>query len=283
MARYRKDFPDVTTLVNYASPTQRGQAYSSGRECKWAGGYTLADAQSKVLTSDACPDNAMAKAKDLVAKVNATFTGRRAKAWVPSVCGAYPIVADALAGFPTPMRTQQAIEKPTAPLNVYIESSVSAGVSIDELYSRAAAITAFVLKVSQTRPVNLYLFAAWSMSTQRYDEVIWTVKLAGNPVGLYQLMNTMGAVCFNRMVNFNVTGNVHRELAPVSQGVFDHDSYSWAHDSGHRATNLRREFGLTDADLLIERGYLDDAGLFGSDPVAWVHKQVDKYRHTEDV
>jgi hypothetical protein len=275
-------FPSITAACEYA---KGGAWFSRGGE--WEGGYTNQKAIDAVLDGNACPQNALDRAKALVSKVNASFTGRTAPVWKPSVCGAYPMVPDALAGFPTPMRQQMHEEKPTAPLNVYIEAAVSCGVEVDELYSRAAGITAFILRLSQTRPVKLHLFAAWNMYTKNNDEVFWSAPLASNPVGLYQVMNTMGAVCFNRPVNFNISSNIHKALSLAGKRkgyrpIDNDEGFGWAGGSDrNRDTLIRAEFGLTKHDIIMQRGYLTDAYEFGSDPVAWVNKQVDLYRHVE--
>ena len=49
-------------------------------------------------------------------------------------------------------------------------------------------------------------------------------------------------------------------------------------NGGTRERILRERMELQPKDVLIQGGYLPDARLMDSDPVAWVHKQLEAQR-----
>src|SRR4029077_8682402 len=75
-----------------------------------------------------------------------------------SVVGFIPNVPAVIAGRPDCMYNRGWIEEPNAvaPLSVYVETTVSAGVSDREIINRGIAVLAFVLAMESVRPVDLY-------------------------------------------------------------------------------------------------------------------------------
>jgi hypothetical protein len=129
------------------------------------------------------------------------------------------------------------------------------------------------MRMSEERPVELHAFAAWALTSQRRKEMFWSVKLDSTPISIAQVVNTIANVSFTRAINFAT-------CRCVAGDIQDYDSFSWAqerHKDG-RKEGIRARFNLEPQDIIVERGYLDDAALMGSDPVAWVHKQLEKQR-----
>jgi hypothetical protein len=240
---------------------------------RWAGGKTLQHACDVVMSGAAHDDAVMREARELYDKVDASFRDRETHAWMPSVAGAYPIVAELLQGVPDYMRAQQPVESDTAPIKIYIEASISAGVSQHEITRRGVALTALAMRMSEERAVEVHMFSGWKLYTKASRYCIWDTKLDVTPISLTQIINTIAHTSFMRMINFAT-------CRFMAGSISDRESFGWAFERHKvsRKEGLRERLGLEPQDIIVERGYLDDAQLMARDPVEWVHAQLEKQR-----
>jgi hypothetical protein len=82
--------------------------------------------------------------------------------YVPSVAGAFPVVADYLAGMPECMRRMQDVDGTTNPIRIVVNMTSSGGVRDEQLLQRGVTILAFVMAVAQSRPIELQAFTGVS-------------------------------------------------------------------------------------------------------------------------
>jgi hypothetical protein len=261
-----KHFDSVSALLSVA----RGGRWDTDNrsDIDWAGGYVLDNVRR--IQHGASEDD-MRPARELLEQIDASFRDRETHAWMPSVAGAYPIVAELLQGVPDYMRAQRPIESDIAPVKLVIETAISAGVSHAQQARRGAAISALVMRLSEERPVELWAFNGMKNDNTKNNVVI-SAKLGVAPLNLSECVAVLASVGMARSVMFNVM--------TVLDGR-NNGGIGWAFgrpNEDTRARALRSAMQLEPRDVLMQGGYLPDAALMNSDPVAWVHAQLEKQR-----
>lgn len=276
---YMHRFDSLEDFLNKAQ-TPGLMDWSRGGRDKWAGGETIAQACKSTLTATAATPY-MPQAQALLDKIDASFRDRDTLTWMPSVCGAYPIVAEALMGLPESMRTRMPVESDIAPINIYLEMGVSCGVRKEELVKRGIALAALIMRMSEMRPVQLKLFGAWELHTHNNNWIFFDIPMSSTPVSVAHVLSTIAHDSFMRTLNFGVCDWIARKVA--NRKIDFNESFGWAFGSptgeaDKRRAGVRDRFNLNPQDIVIQCGYLDDAQLMNSDPVAWVHAQLEKQR-----
>lgn len=259
-------------LDDVAKAIGRNEARKPGAsDWKWAGGRTLK--QSIDYCSHGASEKEMEPARKLMDKIDASFREREKHAWLPSVAGAYPIVPEYLMGMPENMRMQQPQEDETAPIRIFIEPTVSSGVSNEELVNRGAAIAALAMRLSEERAVELYVCNGLNAANSRTG-VVSAVRLDTSPINLSQIIAVLADESFIRQIVFSHT-SYHSGAEKYVIGT------NWIGSmpgSSSHIDAMNKCLGITKPDIFIEGGYLPDAHLMAQNPVAWVHQQVEKFR-----
>jgi hypothetical protein len=274
--------PANTTFKRYMSvgelldDTNGVRPVSDVMNSGWAGRYyTMHDAINYMQGGATHVE--MKPALEIINKVDASFRDREVSAWQPSVCGAYPIVADYLMGLPESMRERKPQESDIAPIKLVIETSISSGVTERENMQRGAALAALVMRMAEMRPVELYFFYSGRFKKSNCTSS-FMVKVDSTPVSLSHVVASF-SLTFCRQIVLSLAHKL--ASAPVSEAIF------WGYGApsldGVREKKLRELMGLVPPDIFIQGGYLPDAQLMGSDPVAWVHKQLEKQRAIDDM
>lgn len=217
----------------------------------------------------------MKPALALIDKVDASFRDRDIQVWTPSICGAYPIVADYLMGIPDSMRMRKPLDSDVSPIRLVIESAVSAGVSEEQLKKRGAALAALVMRMCEARPVELWVCLADCGNMGYRANTVYMARLNSTPVSMSETVAVLGSIQFMRIINFSLSNYVGQNSRYAGSG--------WAFgspgpDGNERSKKMRKVMDLDPQDILIQAGFLPDASLLDSDPVAWVHKQLEKQR-----
>jgi hypothetical protein len=195
-----------------------------------------------------------------------------------SLVGFVPNVPAALAGHPESMFNRGFMESPTvnSPLTIYVETTVSAGVSQSELINRGVCILAFVLAMEQVRPVDLYIALPHSHSRKPgvYCPVI---KIASRPMDLGRAVWMLTDPCFARRC-FHTAIN---ELSGAGQRCGE-GPWAWGSSplDANYEKNVRELLEMHPDDLFFKGGYLYDS-LMRTDPIAWVQKMVNQHLHIQ--
>lgn len=268
-----KQFASLQELFVYA---KRGNYNSSNGGSNWAGGDIHAAVES-ARAGTLVQDRAIKLATALMEKIDASFRDRDTQQWLPSIAGAYPIVPDWLHGRFDSMRARTVVENDVAPVRIFCECSVSAGVSHAELEKRGTAMAALVTRMSEERPVELHMFAALQYPSSE-TTVLWNVQLDSHPVSLNQVLMTFAETAFIRAINFSTGYGIAKENGRSQMGSSIGWGYGAPSNGGSRERILREKMELQPKDVLIQGGYLPDAYLMNHDPVAWVHKQLEQQR-----
>lgn len=278
-SEYMQEFDSLGTALAYAAHGR----YIPSDDLSWAGGLYIADAIHGTQRGTIVKQSTLASAMLLLDKIDASFRDRDVQTWQPSIMGAYPIVPDYLMGRIDAMRMKQQEESAVAPIKVYIECAVSAGVTHDQLIRRGTAIAALLMRMNEERPVELYMFAAWNLYTCKNHKCMWTMRLDSTPISVSQVLHCIAEPTFLRMINFSISDRLARENGDnIRWGL---EAMGWAFEKDHstsndnaRETALRERFRLEPQDIVVQRGFLPDAALMDRDPVAWVHAQLEKQR-----
>jgi len=194
-----------------------------------------------------------------------------------SLVGFVPNIPAALAGHPEAMFNRGYMESPTvnSPLNIYVETTVSAGVSQQELINRGVCILAFVLAMEQIRPVDLFIALPHSHS-RRPGVYCPVIKIASRPMDLGRAVWMLTDPCFARRLFHTAINQLSG--AGVRCGV---GPWCWGDpQSANYEKNFRELLEMQPDDLLFKGGYLYDE-LMRTNPVAWVQKMVNEHLHTQ--
>lgn len=211
------------------------------------------------------------EARKLFLKIDTAFRDRTRQEWLPSVGGAYACVPEYLQGQPEHMRTMHDTVSDKAPITYWIEAVVSQGVGVGALKMRAAAIAALIMRTSEERPVELNVFTGGKPADGQ--DYLFVAPIDSHPVSLVETLGALGTREYCRTINFTL-------LAKYS---IPSRSIGWAcgYPGEKREKKLREIFHADPQDVVIQGGYLPDEALMQSDPVAWVHKQLDKQREVQ--
>ena len=238
------------------------------------GGYKSTREACEYIRQGATPQECE-RTQALLSKINDTVQHRQKMQTVAAPSGSRVVVPDVLAGMPFPMRRRVSVSHDLAPVRIVVETLVSSGVTVRQLEKRGAALAALAMRLSETRPVELW--ASWGGRIRRHD-AIGRVKLDTNPLTLAEVVAVVTTPLFARNV-------VYAQNLTQAGETYEYESWDWAWnrspDNEARDTRMREALRLEPQDIFIPGGYLSEADQFASDPVAWVESYVANQRETE--
>lgn len=121
----------------------------------WIGG-TLEDARRYATEGDV---SMVEEAEFIVGRLDAELALEDlTDAWQPSVCGVIPLVPAYLAGAPEAMLAKSQTLTDKSEVEIWVSTTVSGGVSTDEMKRRGTVLLAFAMAVQRVRPVRLVAF-----------------------------------------------------------------------------------------------------------------------------
>jgi len=121
---------------------------------------------------------------------------------VMDVCGGCPQVPAYLLGEPEHFATVRAVESESGPIRVVYDPTSSASVDAESLLKRGAAAAAFVLALSATRPVELWVTSSIDGSS------VPMIRLGTSPFVTSEVAFAVGHVAFARQLIYG-WGRVH--------------------------------------------------------------------------
>lgn len=235
------------------------------RGTDWNGQESWQEARTNVLKGklDVVP-----KADKLIDQLTGDSIELEQTRWELSMAGAFPCVPAFLADSPESMFNQVRSPSETAPVRVFASVCCSAGVDVADLEKRGTTILALCMKLSNVRPVELYVYAdmggtGWA--------AIPMVKVETSPLDLSTATYALSSAAFLRQLCF-----------------------SWAHPKGWSgqwawdesptsASSIRKTseaLGVGADDLLIPGGYSSDPLI--NRPVEWLNEQIARFTATHE-
>lgn len=193
----------------------------------------------------------------------------------PAVQGYVPIVSAVIQGHPEAflIRYRDENQSMNTPIAVYIDTIVSGGMSDAEITNRGIAITAFVMALQITRPVELHACAIGDpRDRSRAHGAV--VRLGTTPINLGQALWTLTSNDFCRQLGFSAM------MQAAGHGGSIGWSWNYYPGDANYAENMRLAMGLNADDVYICGGHVLDK-LLRSDPVAWVKQMIEKHCNKE--
>lgn len=234
-------------------------------------GGTTEEAIEKAATG--ATEKELKSTRELLAKVDAALRGREAPLWQSSVAGAYPCVPDYLNGMPENMRARVMTESDRAPVRLFVEVVVSAGISVETLRKRGAALAALAMRLSEERPVELHLL--WGCRAGG-KQVVGTVQVGTAPVSAAEIaFMTADPKCIRNLAFVSI----YAHTAKTNTGFID-----WALGTPTDKTRneaIREALGCSEKDVFLPGGYLSEKDEMFTDPVAWVNKYLNAQREVD--
>lgn len=242
-------------------PQEYRRMYDDHRS-NWAGG-NFEQALHKLNNGDTTN---LAKAQAIVDKMaNEQLFSMGQPVIESSLIGMAPNVPNALMGHPYEMYNIVESEQQSmlTPLRIFVETTVSAGLSNSELTNRGVAVMAFALAMSIVRPIELYAASFGHLESISHTKVYGTiVRIPTAPLDLERAtyMLTGNGYCRKlAFTNMNWQAQITREQSiPFPRG--------------------RRDLCMCEpTDVLIQGGYLTDT-LMLQNPIQWVKNMIAKHR-----
>ncbi|HWG89155.1 MAG TPA: hypothetical protein VN679_15325 [Candidatus Acidoferrales bacterium] len=236
--------------------------------------------ESKTYFLHGAGEDELSASRKLLNQIDVAVHGVQGEVWKPQVYGAYPVVADYLAGDPMCMRNKEWDETDVAPVRIILNTAVAAGVEADTIARRAAASAAFAMKLSERRPVELWISTALHNMRLKTD-VGFRVKL-DMPMNLSQVV-----AAYDRSVSRVLTSPILELLANNDDpnATESCDGYSFelngfnANRGGrHMYMKAFRDYmNLSEDDIVLDAGILTDCEAIDRNPVEWVKSMLIKY------
>lgn len=254
-------------LIDFLKDAEK--AGSSGRHSSdWYGNLTWDQTVNKTRKGD---DSLVPMAQELIDQLEQADIEVPHREWTPDVYGAYGIVPDALAGSPVPMRRLTMHPTEVAPINIYVSTTSSAGISADVMLKRGVTILALCMKLQQIRPVSLYLLAETHGKTD--GEFLQVIKLDSQPIGLAIACFTLTAVGFARHLTYR-----NAEKIDSFNGAWPN---RYASGGSSWVTHVKEVLCMTESDLYIGAARAWDDLV--TKPVEWINAQIKKLIDTGDL
>lgn len=203
-------------------------------------------------------------------RVDATFERPR-REWLEAPMGAYPIVPDVLRGYPMSMRQLSAAGLEQSPMRIVLDCTAAQGVPDDLLLKRGFTIAALVLRLMETRPVQVE--AGYGVLVDMAPQFLANqmILVAMKPTDMMKEVAFMtGGNCFTRHMG---------PLAAVIHGRASTDSdlhWLWrSEEQGDRyAQRIRQAMHLKHEDLYIPPASYWDIQQLESNPGAWLRRAM---------
>jgi hypothetical protein len=269
----RHDRAFASRVARFANAGALADATKGLRDYTSAGswtGYESAE-QARVSARRGRPE-AVAAAQALLDQVDAAGIQTYRPRWQADVMGALPDVPRYVAGAPDCMMRPDRRESESAPIKVFVSVCVSAGVSATGLQARGNALLALALKLSQSRPVELWLYADMGAGAGRGEKraIIPMVAIPTGPMDLAAASYAMTApgflrqLCMTYAMPEGFTGDWAWDSSP------SHSEAETAYEQ-----RLKEALGASADDVVIYGGHI--AHKLIAQPVEWVTEQLARY------
>lgn len=233
----------------------------------WYSKYSSHWDSIRSYTQKGMPD-ILARAESLMDSLDNVSLESHAFVHSPDVWGQRLAMGEWLAGSPTCFRRKKRTVVEAAPMNVYASLFGSAGISTESLINRGTAILALVMKLTQVRPVDLWLTMETRNGNHR-NGITLAIRVETRPLNLSQASFCIGHPMFMRcLVNMHLKtflGAGNTIPTPYDKG-----------DKEQELPGYLNALGVTDQDLYIPGSILWDTPTI-ENPVEWINSQLVKY------
>jgi len=266
-----KKFDSISDLISEAKSL--GITQNSGiSDSSWYNNESLVQTLKYAINGN---DSLVPKAQSLIDSLDTEIETPR-REWIPNVAGAYPVVADYCRGLPCSMRRRVELPNDSAPINILVCTTSSAGIDSAYLQKRGTVILALVLALSAIRPVSLHVFAMLDGHVDATGEIITMAKINTTPLDLSIACYCLTSSGFDRRIFHFIS----RKLANYQGGWPRDYTYDSVKQNKYLA-DLPLRLGFEPKDtLLIKPAYIGDTML--QNPISWINQQIQNFRQDSD-
>jgi hypothetical protein len=224
-------------------------------------------------------DTMAKKAETLIDRMNEQgFLSNGPSLLAPCEIGFMPLVPAVLCGDPMSMLTRVNSQTCNAPVRVYVGIGGGGDVTNDQLVNRGAALTAFVLGLATTRPVELYgLGMVAGYAGGAVVPVLMPWRLETRPADLPTLTWALSCAAVHRAFGFAMADHVAgaRKYSDPSRTII------WMRGGSVETMKLQHDLvklalDLEPQDIVIPRAVLSDDPLL-LNPEQWVKDKLAEY------
>lgn len=254
-----KKFNSVDEFIDYGTAPGRhliaSGPFAGGTPHQWA----------RYVRKGASEDE-QEKVTELIEGMQASVTRTR-REYVPSVAGSFPVVPDYLMGLPLNMRRRAPVDSELAPVRIFVDVSTAARISVKQLEVRGAAVCALIMRMVETRPVEVYAVGA---NTANRKTVGVQVRLDVHPISLSHMVAVFMSSQFIRGIRLSAQARAADAYGP-SEG------FPWAFSNNNgrvREEGMRRMFDMEPEDIYIAGASPHWINDITHDPTEWINRQV---------
>ncbi len=201
----------------------------------------------------------VAEARNLMVNLRINLETSRPQ-WQAAPAGAFPVVPEVLAGFPTPMRRRVESEDSTNPIRVIVDTTTSGGISARDCQKKGLAVLGLIMALEAVRPVELTVLSVIHGGSTA-GAIINLIKVPSKPLNLALAANALGSVGLCRVAGYGW-------VADNSTATRNNLHWGWNDATyGGNYRKLTAALAVTEHDLFVPPVYLTDEY---SDPVKWV-------------
>ena len=257
---YRLEFDSVVAL--------REECLSSNfkknaiNDPSWWGGDSIDTLLNKCLSGD---ERYIKQAEDLLDYLREEIEIPR-PAWQASSFGAFPVVADYLAGEIDCLRYLHLDNQQTTPVKIWYDPTSSAVISADDLIKRGTAVLALCMALSQIRPIELWTFSDIDAYSQ--DHALICTKIATNPMMLAEACFALCNPGFARGIVYNLA-----KTRMDFNGLWGFGDY--CDDFNERVEVMKKSLKASDLDIIIPGAQYKDELI--KDPLSWVKREIRRH------
>jgi hypothetical protein len=208
------------------------------------------------------------EATRLIDSIRADMPDTSARRYMPSVAGAYPVVPEALAGFPMCMRGKVIVEDNRAPVRILVDTTSSAGIPTRVLRKRGAAILALAMLVGETRAMQLQVLASLDLREHHKGAALSLVNIPAAPLEISTAAHALGSASFTRILGYSWLQQFGA-AGGWAWNIYNSDR-SERRDYSNK---LRRAFDCGPHDVIVPAVFLTDE-LITVDPVRWINERM---------
>lgn len=243
------------SVAALARDAQAKRAYYAGEHADlWHGNESAADSVRLAQCGDT---RLVPKAEQILSQIQTDIEIPESM-MVADVAGAYPVVAEFLAGAPDCMRRRAPIPQEQAPIVIYACLSSYAGVSAQKLLRRGVAVLALTMALARSRPVELW---AIDINDGPDGETTIAARINTSPLDLATAAYALTSAGFVRRLMYGLTeqasGNVNFPAGYSSD------------PAGYLVGALARLGGNADRDLILPPANNGDP-----EPVTWINGHI---------
>ena len=183
--------------------------------------------------------------------------------WETDVAGAYPCVPAFLTGEPDHMYRKNQVESLRAPVRIFYDPASSGGIPREHLTNRGTAVLALLLKLMETRPVELWLCFDGNESQ------FVCIKVATTPVDLASAAWMLTSPGLDRnlrmtfMSEYGYHGGWAREIR--------------VHGNTEDMTDVRKRLRAAQTDIVIPPSFALNEPIYRN-PVDWINQKIEECR-----